>query len=355
MKIVQLVTQMEAGGAQRAAILLSEGLRERGHEVETWFLYLKRPAFHGAPGMRVLLERKPSLLDTCTIPARLVLALRAYAPDVLITHTHYANVIGQVAAQICRIPRRIAVQQNPVDAYPRFARAADYVFGALAIYSDVVAVSEAVADSAQKYPTSYRRKIKVVHNAVSSPSEVQIADVRAKYGLPSDARLLVNVGRLAYQKNQRTLIEALVKLPDAHLAILGEGELREVLESLAHSLRVEDRVHFLGELPWADAISITRTADIFVFPSHFEGLSLALVEAMSLGLPVVASDIPPNREALEDAGIFVPPTSADDLARAIGRVLADPELAQQMRTGSLRRAEAFSLRKMSDGYESLLA
>jgi colanic acid/amylovoran biosynthesis glycosyltransferase len=79
------------------------------------------------------------------------------------------------------------------------------------------------------------------------------------------------------------------------------------------------------------------------------------VEAMSLGLPVVASDIPPNREALEDAGIFVSPQSADDLVRAIGRVLADPDLAQQMGAGSLRRAEAFSLRKMADGYESLLA
>jgi glycosyltransferase involved in cell wall biosynthesis len=355
MKIVQLVTQMEAGGAQRAAILLSEGLRERGHDVETWFLYRKRSAFDGAPGMRVILDRKPSLIDTCTIPARLVLALRAHAPDVLITHTHYANVIGQVAAQICRIPRRIAVQQNPVDSYPRFARIADYVFGALATYSDVVAVSHAVADSAQRYPTSYRRKINVVHNAVSSPSAEQTEEVRSKYELPSDAPLLVNVGRLAYQKNQRTLVEAVAKLPSAHLAILGEGELRKELEALACSLQVEHRVHFLGELPWADAISITRTADLFVFPSHFEGLSLALVEAMSLGLPVVASDIPPNREALEDAGIFVSPQSADDLVRAIGRVLADPDLAQQMGAGSLRRAEAFSLRKMADGYESLLA
>jgi glycosyltransferase involved in cell wall biosynthesis len=356
MKIVQLVTQMEAGGAQRAAILLSAGLRARGHEVETWFLYLKRLAFHGTPGMRVLLERRPSLLDTCTIPPRLVLALRAYAPDVLITHTHYANVIGQVAAQICRIPRRIAVQQNPVDSYPRFARLADYIFGALKTYSDVVAVSKSVADSAQTYPTSYRRKIKVVHNAVSSPSaDTQIDDVRAEYGLPIAVPLLVNVGRLAYQKNQRTLVEAVAKLPDVHLAILGEGELRESLESLTRALGLEDRVHLLGELPWGDAISITRTADLFVFPSHFEGLSLALVEAMSLGLPVVASDIPPNREALQDAGILVSPQSADDLARTIGRVLADPALAQQMRSDSRQRAEAFSLRKMADGYEELLA
>ena len=356
MKIVQVVTQMEAGGAQRVAVLLAAALRERGHEAETWFLYQKRPAFSGVPGVRVLLDRRPSAAAGGVLVARLARALRASAPGAVITHTHYANVVGQVAARLAGVPTRIAVHQNPLTSYPRLARRADYLLGTGRTYSSVVAVSEAVARSAAAYPEAYRGRMRVVHNAVAAPAaDAPPHGLRARYGLPEGAPLLVNVGRLARQKNQAAIVEALPGLPGVHLAIVGEGELRGPLQELCRARGVDDRVHFLGELPWEEGIAVARGSDAFVFPSLFEGMSLALMEAMALGLPVVAGDVPAIREALQGAGLLVAPTDADGLAAAAGRVLRDPALRARLSAASRRRAEDFSLQRMADGYERLLA
>src|SRR4051794_14302204 len=92
MKIVQIVTQMEAAGAQKVAHVLSDGLRALGHDSELWFLYRKRPAYDGIPHVRVIFEERPRPSSFASIPVQILRALRESGPDVLITHTHYANV-----------------------------------------------------------------------------------------------------------------------------------------------------------------------------------------------------------------------------------------------------------------------
>jgi glycosyltransferase involved in cell wall biosynthesis len=355
MRIVQIVTQLEAGGAQRAAVLLAEGLRDRGHAVETWFFYHKRAAFEGASDLHVLFETRPSATQLAGLPGLLIRRLRDFGAEALITHTHYANVVGQPAAQLAGVPARVAVQQNPVDSYPRAARIADWMLGSAGTYTDIVSVSRSTADSTNGYPRSYRDKVSVIHNAVSPPPPPgESGAALAKHGIPSDARLLVNVGRLHYQKNQATLIRAMAAVPDAHLVIMGEGELRSELTALARSLGVSGRVHMPGELAWDDAIRISQRASAFVFPSLFEGMSLALVEAMTLGLPIVGSDIPSIREAIGEGGILVPAEDPESLADGVNRVLADPELEQRMRESSRDHSRHFSLQGMTDAYESLV-
>jgi glycosyltransferase involved in cell wall biosynthesis len=94
---------------------------------------------------------------------------------------------------------------------------------------------------------------------------------------------------------------------------------------------------------------------MFVFPSLWEGLPIALVEALEMGLPVVASDIPPNREVVrDDAGVLVPPRDPEALAQAIQRLLDDPEGAHKLaETGQQRVEEQFSVNKLVDDYRSL--
>jgi glycosyltransferase involved in cell wall biosynthesis len=337
-------------------VLLADGLRDRGHTVETWFFYRKRTAFEGSPALRVLFASRPSPVDMAQLPIKLVAMLRDFAPQALITHTHYANVVAQPAARIAAIPARIAVQQNPVDSYPRLAKHADRMLGTGSTYSHIVCVSHSVAASARHYPPAYRAKLSVIHNAASHLSaDVAGGAALAHYGLPENVPLLVNVGRLHYQKNQATLIRAMAHVPSAHLVIAGEGELRRELAALAISLGVESRVHLLGEIPWEQTVGISRHARAFVFPSLFEGMSLALVEAMTLGLPVVASDIPSAREALSDSGLFVPASDPVALSKAITLVLSDQEVDQRLRSLSLERAQLFSLQKMTDAYESMVA
>lgn len=355
MKIVQVVTQMESGGAQRVAMLLNEALQNRGYEAEVWFLYLKRPTYVNYSGVRVLLEHKPSGLEYLKIFTKLQQMLRLHQADVVITHTHYANLLGQFAAKLCGVPKRIAVQQNPMSSYPGVARRGDWLFGSTNIYSHNVAVSQTVVDSAAKYPSAYKEKLKIVYNGTNYPDiEVSPQEVRNSWGLPENAPLLINVGRLAYQKNQQILLEALTRLDNAHLIVLGEGELREALEQKTIELQLQQRVHFLGELPSHEVFALLRIANVFVFPSLFEGTPMALVEAIGAGLPVVASNIPVMREVLDDAGILIPPDNAEQIAAAIQKILDSPELAQSLSQCSLKRARIFTLENMVDTYEKLI-
>jgi glycosyltransferase involved in cell wall biosynthesis len=361
MKIVQIVTQMEAGGAQRVAILLAEALRQRGYESEVWFLYLKRPSHSHLPGVKVMFEQPPHGFDYLKIARRLHQEMSVTRPDVVITHTHYANVLGQMIAQICRVPQRIAVQHNLLHTYPQAVAWVDRFLGATPIYSANVAVSGEVVNSAANYPPAYRHKLTRIYNGIPLQTSTDGGDphlaeaVRRRWGLPLDAPLLLNVGRMARQKNQGLLLQALTLVDSAHLVILGDGELRAELSQQVAALNLTERVHFLGELPATDVSALLAAADVFVFPSLFEAMPMALIEAMNAGMPVVASDIPPLREALGDAGSFAPATNAQALATEITRVLRSPELAQQLRQRAKQRSASFSIETMVNAYEQLFA
>ena len=95
------------------------------------------------------------------------------------------------------------------------------------------------------------------------------------------------------------------------------------------------------------------TADVFVFPSLYEAMPMALIEAMGSGLPIVGGDIPAMREVLGDAGIIVPPENAVEIANAVRRVLKSTELANRLRQASIERVALFSVTKMVESYERL--
>jgi glycosyltransferase involved in cell wall biosynthesis len=356
MKIVQLVTQMEAGGAQQVAVLLSEALQQRGYDSEVWFLYLKRPSHSHLPGVRVVLDHKPAPLDYFRIVVRLYNLLRATQPDVLITHTHYANVLGQIVGQLSGVPRRIAVQHNLLYTYPKVAAWIDWVLGMTPCYSQNVAVSGSVIDSAAPYPDPYRQKLTKIYNGMAfKRSKRSRQAVREHWHLPKNAPLLLNIGRLARQKNHAILFETLTHLQGVHLAILGDGELRESLQQRVVELGLTARVHFLGELPSIAVSDLLAAADLFVFPSLFEAMPMALIEAMSTGIPIIASDIPSLREVLGEAACFVPTSDGKAIAMTIQQLLASPEETDQMRHRSLARSGLFSLETMVNSYEMLFA
>jgi glycosyltransferase involved in cell wall biosynthesis len=354
MKIVQLVTQMEAGGAQRVAMLLGDALRQQGYDAEVWFLYLKRPTYKDVPGVRVVLDRQPSVLDYLKIAIKLQKMLKQHQPDILITHTHYANIMGQSIARFCAIPRRVAVQHNPVETYPQAARWLDRLLGSTDVYTANIAVSQVVVDSVVDYPAKYQKCLQKIHNGIPVLTRQRAVDgIRSRWNLPEQVPLLINVGRLARQKNHQTLIESLQLIPTAHLILIGEGELRADLEQQVKRLQLEQRVHFLGEMNSADVLDLLCIADVFVFPSLYEAMPMALVEAMGLGLPIVGGDIPAMREVLSDAGILVSSENAAEIASAVRRVLDDPEFANHLRQSSFQRSALFSVEKMVTSYEQL--
>jgi len=358
MKVVNIVTQMEAGGAQQAAMNITDVLRKKGYDAEIWFLYMKRPTYQGCRGVRVILNQRPTwIIDYVRILWGLFVLLIKQKPAVVITHTYYANVLGQTAARLTGVRARLAVQHNPAPTYPRLARWLDYWLGSMFFYTSNIAVSAAAYHSFDNYPARYRERLSIIHNGIPAPPLTLNRDnARRRFGLPLKGPLIVNVGRLASQKNQRLLIKLLKNLPGVQLAIAGDGELRNVLEDEARNLGVADRVFMLGEIaPW-DIGDFLLTGDVFVFPSHYEALPFALVEAMAVGLPIIASDIGALKDVLGEnesapAGILIHPGNESGFAQAVKSVLEDGSLASSLADCSRARAKIFSLAQMVDSYE----
>ena len=358
MRIALILTQLEAGGAQRVAIDVAAGLRARGHQVETWFLYEKSAAYTDAIGTHVLHRERPrGVRGGLSVIVRLWKALRRFQPDATISFTHYANVLGSAAALLSGVPKRIASQQNPTWSYPRLVRWADRILGAVGLYTSNVLVSRAVEDSVRRYPAPYRRRTCVVLNGTAlRRSSISREDSRRRFGFDAGAFVVLAVGRLHEQKNHALLVRAVARVPGIILAIAGDGALRDEIDALARQVGVEDRLRMLGSVPSAQMPDLLRAADVFAMPSRYEGLSLALVEALSAGVPVVSSDIPPQQEVLVDESgkPFAVLLDCDDVegwADALRRLAESHQLRRELSQAAADRGRRFGIDATVQGYE----
>jgi glycosyltransferase involved in cell wall biosynthesis len=152
---------------------------------------------------------------------------------------------------------------------------------------------------------------------------------RAALGVPEDAPLVGTVGRLIPQKGLRFLFAAIPTLlqsaPAAHVLVVGDGELRGALEAQCRALGIAERVHFLGasDQPWR----LLAACDVIALPSLFEGLPLTTLEALAAERPVVAADVGGTAEVIIPGrtGLLVPPRDVAALAKALARLLAQPD------------------------------
>lgn len=142
---------------------------------------------------------------------------------------------------------------------------------------------------------------------------------RSQLGLPEDAFVVLSVGELNKNKNHEVIIRAIAKIdnPDIHYIVCGEGQLKGYLRDLSKELGLENQVHLLGFRK--DIPEICKSSDLFAFPSYREGLSVALMEAMANGLPVVCSNIRGNSDLIEDGkgGYLVKPADVEGFAKHI--------------------------------------
>ncbi len=182
-----------------------------------------------------------------------------------------------------------------------------------------------------------------VYRLITDQQEVRQAVWR--YGLPAD--FVIFVGTLEPRKNVPTLLQALRQLidwgQDVHLAIVGRrGWLYEEIFNTITELKLANHVHLLENVSNEDLARLYNAARCLALPSYHEGFGLPPLEAMACGTPVVVSDRASLPEVVGDAGLLVDPTSPQDLADALARVLTDSELAAQMHRRGLARAGEFS-------------
>jgi glycosyltransferase involved in cell wall biosynthesis len=204
--------------------------------------------------------------------------------------------------------------------------------------SGMIAVSDEVKRSMEDVLGPLGGKVSVVHNGV----DINRSSVGPK---PQSIRdeLAVTVGRLAQPKGHKSLIEAWrlasPALPDARLLIVGDGELRSDLQQQVERLGLAERCHFLGV--GEDIPDLLAAAELFVLPSLWEGLSMALLEAMAAGRPVVVTTAAGTGEAMVpgETGLVVPPEDSQALADAMLELLTDRTLARAMGQAARHRVE----------------
>jgi glycosyltransferase involved in cell wall biosynthesis len=202
-------------------------------------------------------------------------------------------------------------------------------------------------------------RIRTVLNGIPIP-QAGPGHVRAEFGIGDDEVLLLAVGSLIPRKGHAILLDALAGLDGEgmdvrwHLVIAGQGPEREALERRVEERGLSGRVHLAGQRE--DVAHLQSAADVFVMPSLWEGLPLAILEAMFAKTAIVASATSGIPEAIEDGrdGLLVPPGDAEALAAALWRVLTDRSLRNRLVESAHERAHAsFSINRMADAYEDL--
>jgi glycosyltransferase involved in cell wall biosynthesis len=191
-------------------------------------------------------------------------------------------------------------------------------------------------------------------------TDEEVRAARRELGLPPDALVVGNVGRLRQEKGHAILLEAAVRVvavrPEVRFVIIGDGESRDLLCRQAVALGLGEAVTFSGAR--TDVERLYRAFDLFVLPSLWEGLSTVILESMASGVPVIGTDIPGTRELIVPGrtGWLAQPGDSADLARCILNALADPY--QRLVVAETARSEVvprYSMAHIADQYEALYA
>ena len=337
------------GGARQVQYLIS-GLQTRG--VSNLLAVPAGSALAAAAtesGARVFEMPMGGDLDLGLI-LRLARVMRRERPDIVHLHSRRgADLLGGIAARLAGLP---AVLSRRVDnPEPRWLVRIKYP-----LFHRVIAISEGIRRVLLSEGVSPERLV-CVRSAVDAAAYGSDCDpgwFRQEFGLPTEARVIGVAAQLIPRKGHRFLLQAMPDLlqdhPDLHLLLFGRGPAESDIRSQIATLGIQHRVRLTGFRD--DLARILPCLDLLVHPALIEGLGVALLQAASSGLPIVASDAGGMPEAVRDGinGLLVPPGESPALAKAIGRLLADPELAAGMgRAGQQLMQREFSIDGMVEG------
>ena len=329
---------------------LMRGIRARGHEV----IGAAAEGAHLRPirdeGFRVIalpLHRGMSPRAHWRAFRALVTVMRAERPDLVHAHMPISGFLARLAARRAGVPRIAYTCHgflfNQPAPWPR--RLTSFVMEWIAARVTDVYLTVSTEEASDARRLGIARSALPAGNGRDPAKFRPDADarrrVRAALGVAQDRVVVVVVSRLVRHKGHPELLAAMADVADAELWVVGERLASDHGEDLETAFLASDLGTRLRRLGYRDDVAdVLAAADIFALPSHFEGLPMSVIEAMLVGLPVVATDIRGPREQVEDGitGLLVPPGTVAPLAGALNRLVADAALRRRMGMAGRLRA-----------------
>jgi glycosyltransferase involved in cell wall biosynthesis len=334
-RLLLIIPTLVRGGAEKQLALLARGLPRAEFDVHVAVLTHSGPLEQSLSddGIPVTVIGKRWKFDPLCY-WRLLRYIRAIKPDIVHTWLFAANSYGRQAAVAAGV-KHIIAGERCVDPWKATWQ--------LAIDRWLVPKTERIVTNSNGVKDFYvgrglpGEKFVVIPNGIApepNPNSVSREEHLKELGLPSNARLLGAVGRLWPQKRVKDLIWAadLLKTTrdDAHLLVIGDGPQRSRLERYRDQSLITERVHFLGERD--DVPRLMQHFDVLWLASEYEGQSNAIMEAMAVGVPVIATDIPGNRDLVVDGvtGYLVPVGDRFEFTRRTHWLLDDESLRRRL-------------------------
>lgn len=371
--ILFLGSQMATGGAQHLLLEQARWFHQRGHRVVAAYFYDKEGHYEvwreQAPYPLINLNgwrKEKSLVNGLRLTRALIqlyFFLKKEKFTVVETFTHSANILGLPLAWAAKIPVRIASHHGRFEGLTSLQERFHRVIINSGLATRMVAVSSCVAELATEKEHINPNKITVIRNGIDMSVEVNLDEeerisLRQSLGVGTKDFLIITVGRLVNQKGHVYLLEAMAEVikhfPHTKLVIAGNGPLQATLVAKARTLQIEKSVHFAGNR--GDVPYLLSIGDCFVLSSLWEGLPIALLEAMRAGLAIIATKVEGITEVITDGinGLLVPAADARALAQSIMRIISDDVARERIgRQGRTEVMRTYSYERMCEEYATL--
>lgn len=367
MHVLHLIDGLTFGGAETLLRDLAVGLEKRGYRITVGYStpgpFVEELA---GRGVKLIHLRRFALIDPLFM-FRMFRLMQHDPPQIVHTHLFKSDFHGRLAARLAGVPVVVSTLHNN-DSWARYW-ILGHVYGATAHFADrLIAVSPEVREYHIRKTGVSPDKIIVIENGVDvstfSGHDEDARSIRTEFGIPDEAVLFGIIGRLKPQKDLPTFLRAAAEIlrqrPDARFLVVGDGPLKDELESMAKQLNLLSSLVFTGMRK--DVPAIMKAIDVLVLSSLWEGLPVILLEAMASARPVVSTAVDGVKGVAvpDETALLVEPGSPEELAEACLRLAGDLNLRERMgRAGLKRVTEFYSMEAMTDRisglYEELLA
>ena len=356
MKVLQVINSLEAGGAEKLVVDMAIEFHKKGIEVTVLLLKeISTPLYKRLKAYPKIQLHAISLSKNIYNPLH-ILKIKSWLHQFDIVHVHlFPSSYWVAMANLLSFNKNkiIFTEHNSTNR-----RRSILIFKLIdkLIYKQfntIVTISDAVDLSLRKHLGERFKNIVKIQNGIHLKMVEHAEPYRKKeLGFEDNQKLILQVASFTAQKDQKTVIKALLLLPEnTHLLLVGDGPLLVENKMLAENLELIDRVHFLGIRN--DVPRLLKSVDVVALASHYEGLSLSCIEGMASGRPFVASNTPGLGDVVKGAGLLFEDNNHNELAILISKLLSTPKFYLNTIEKCQTKAKYFDINFMIKKYINL--